>query len=93
MYIYIYIYGGYDRAGSGLTHSLLLTRLHSQEKKQVCLTCTYPHILRIVSELAQSLEHSLTVLLPLSFAEDDFQEVPGPANQRNLQELVLGEHF
>lgn len=59
----------------------------------VCLTFTYPHTFRIVSESFQALEDSFPVLLPLSFAENYFQEVPGPANQRDLQQLVLGQHF
>lgn len=58
-----------------------------------CLTCTYPHTFRIVFESLQALEDSFPVLLPLSFAENYFQEVPGPANQRDLQQLVLGQHF
>lgn len=45
---------------------------------------TYPHTLRIVFESAQPTEHRLPVLLPLPLAEDYFQEVPGPANQRDL---------
>lgn len=45
---------------------------------------TYPHTLRIVFESVQPTEHRLPVLLPLPLAEDYFQEVPGPANQRDL---------
>lgn len=54
---------------------------------------TYPHTFRIVFESVQPTEHRLPILLPLPLAEDYFQEVPGPANQRDLQELVLGQHF
>lgn len=54
---------------------------------------TYPHTFRIVFESVEPTEHRLPVLLPLPLAKDYFQEVPGPANQRDLEELVLGEHF
>lgn len=54
---------------------------------------TYPHTFRIVFESVEPTEHRLPILLPLPLAEDYFQEVPGPANQRDLQQLVLGEHF
>lgn len=54
---------------------------------------TYPHTLRVVFQSVQPTEHRLPVLLPLPLAEDYFQEVPGPANQRDFQELVFGEHF
>lgn len=37
-----------------------------------CVTCTYPHTFRIVFEPSQSAEHSISVFLPLSFAEDYF---------------------
>lgn len=59
----------------------------------VCLTFTYPHTFRIVFESFQASEDGFPVFLPLSFAENYFQKVPGPANQRDLQQLVLGEHF
>lgn len=45
---------------------------------------TYPHTFRIVFESVQPTEHRLPILLPLPLAEDYFQEVPGPANQRDL---------
>lgn len=56
----------------------------------VRLTFTYPHTFRIVFESFQSCEDSFPVFLPSSLAKDYFQEVPGPANQRDLQQLVLG---
>lgn len=54
---------------------------------------TYPHTFRVVFQSVQPTEHRVPVLLPLPLAEDYFQEVPSPANQRDLEELVLGEHF
>lgn len=54
---------------------------------------TYPHTFRVVLQSVQPTEHRLPVLLPPPLAEDYFQEVPGPANQRDFQELVFGEHF
>lgn len=54
------------------------------------LTFTYPHTFGIVFESFQSREYSFPVVLPSSFAKDYFQEVPCPANQRDLQQLVLG---
>lgn len=54
---------------------------------------TYPHTFRVVLQSVQPTEHRLPVLLPLPLAEDYFQEVPSPANQRDFQELMFGEHF
>lgn len=49
------------------------------------MSSAYPHIFRIVFEPFQPSEDRFSVLLPLSFAENYFQKVPGPADQRNLQ--------
>lgn len=68
-------------------------RVMDTRSNVVCLTFTHPHTFRIVFEPFQAREDSFPVLLPLSFAENYFQEVPGPANQRDLQQLVLGQHF
>ena len=32
-------------------------------------------------------------MLPLAPQEDGLREVPGPANQRNIQQALLAEHF
>lgn len=54
---------------------------------------TYPHGLGIIPELVEPLKHRLPVLLPLSLTEHDLQEVPGPADQRNFQQLVFRQHL
>lgn len=55
------------------THYYTYTLTHARRQTNtVCLTCTYPHTFRIVFESGQSFEDSLSVLLPLSFAEDYF---------------------
>lgn len=85
--LFLVIFGSFSRTGYS-TKRVTDPRSHT-----VWLILTYPHTFRIVFESFQALEESFAVLLPPSFAENYFQEVPGPADQRDLQQLMLGQNF
>lgn len=84
---FLVIFDSFSRMGYS-TKRVMDTRSHT-----VWLIFTYPHTFRIIFESFQALEDSFAVLLPPSFAEHYFQEVPGPADQRDLQQLMLGQNF
>lgn len=55
-------------------------------------TCvhTHPEVLRVVVQVVQSPHHRLAVLFPLPLAENDLLEVPHPADDGDVTQLLLG---
>ena len=56
-----------------------------------CLT--YKVLLGVIPEVQQALRDGLAVLLPLACAEDHLGEVPHPADDRDVGQLLLGQDF
>lgn len=54
---------------------------------------TYEILLGVIPEVQQALGDGLAVLLPLARAEDHLCEVPHPANDRDVGQLLLGQDF
>lgn len=54
---------------------------------------TYKVLLGVIPEVEQALGDGLAVLLPLARAEDHLREVPHPANDGHVGQLLLGQHF
>lgn len=54
---------------------------------------TYKILLGVIPEVQQALRDGLAVLLPLARAEDHLREVPHPANDRDVGQLLLGQDF
>ena len=54
---------------------------------------TYKVLLGVIPEVQQALRDGLAVLLPLACAEDHLGEVPHPADDRDVGQLLLGQDF
>lgn len=54
---------------------------------------TYKVLLGVIPEVQQALGDGLAVLLPLARAEDHLGEVPHPANDGHVGQLLLGQDF
>lgn len=52
-----------------------------------------PKVFRVVPEIQQLLHNCFPIFLPLTLAEDYLQEIPHPANDRHVGELLLCQHF
>lgn len=52
---------------------------------------TYEVLLGVVPEAQQALRHRLAVVLPLACAEDHLREVPHPADDGDVGQLLLGQ--
>jgi len=57
------------------------------------LVITHPKVFRVVPEIQQLLHNCFPIFLPLTLAEDYLQEIPHPANDRHVGELLLCQHF
>lgn len=51
---------------------------------------TYPVVFWVIPQVLKTLNHCLSVLLPLPLAENYLQEVPHPANNRYITQLLFG---
>lgn len=54
---------------------------------------TYEILLRVIPEVQQALRDGLAVLFPLARAEDHLGEVPHPADDGDVGQLLLGQDF
>ena len=82
-----------EHAGAGVGSTGLLGQAHRPltAGASAAWGLTYKVLLGVIPEVQQALGDGLAVLLPLACAEDHLREVPHPADDRDVGQLLLGQ--